>query len=442
MKRFRYILLLISISLTVITLEARIDTVKAEEIVAVATEALNPLDEAKNTLQAKINQKNKEIADLEAEIKGFKAEIQKTTGQTKTLQGALNSLELTRKKLTADISVTAKKIDAATLSIESLGGQINDKQEAISVQQDGLRATLKQTNEADALSLVEIFLENNTLSDVWNSQNTLRELRDNMREKTNLLLSIKTDLTNTKISTEKKQRELLSLRMQLADQKKIVEVNKSQTTALLNETKNKESNYKKLLTDREAKRLAFEKELNDYESQLKLIIDPNSFPGVSKVLRPPLDELLVTQLFGDTDFARTHPGAYSGKGHNGVDFRATIGTKVYAALAGIIQATGDTDTVCPNASYGRWVLIKHGNGLSTIYAHLSLIKASVGQVVETGDLIGYSGNTGYTTGPHLHFTLYASQGLRLVNLPSKVCRGTYYVPVADLKAYLNPMLYL
>lgn len=412
----------------------------AQEASVVATN--NSLNQTKEDLQAKINQKNKEIADLEAEINSFKIEIQKAGGQAKTLQGELNRLELNRKKLTADISVTEKKIDATTLTIESLGSQISDKQIAIAVQQDGLRSTLKETYEADNRTLVEVFLENNTLSDIWNKQNTLREVRDSMREKTESLLAIKTDLTNTKTITEKKQRELLSLRNQLSDQKKIVEVNKRQTDTLLKETKNTETNYKKLLADKEVKRLAFEKELNDFESQLKLIIDPSSFPSPNKILSPPLEELVVTQQFGDTDFSRQNPGAYNGKGHNGADFRASPGTPVRASLSGIIEATGDTDIVCPGSSYGRWVLIKHNNGLSTLYAHLSLIKAYKGESVATGELIGYSGNTGYSTGPHLHFSLYASQGVQVTSLKSKVCKGTYVMPVADFKAYLNPMLYL
>lgn len=397
---------------------------------------------AKEVLQNKINLKNKEIDDLENEIKVFKAEILKTSGQAKTLQGALNALELNRKKLTADISVTEKKIEAATLTIESLGEQIDDKEAAINIQREGLKSGLRETNETDQRSIVEIFLNEDTLSDAWNTQNTLRELRDSMREKAELLLSIKNDLTVTKATTEKKQQELVSLRNQLADQKKIVEANKRQTDALLKDTKNKESNYKKLLADREAKHLAFEKELNAFESELKLIIDPKSYPNPNRVLQPPLDELFITQQFGDTLFSRQNPGVYSGKGHNGVDFKASPGTPIKAALNGTIQATGDTDTVCPGASYGRFVLIKHNNGLSSLYAHLSLIKAVEGQPVTTGELIGYSGNTGYSTGPHLHFGLYASQGVQVTSLKSKVCAGTYRIPVADLRAYLNPMLYL
>ena len=82
----------------------------------------------------------------------------------------------------------------------------------------------------------------------------------------------------------------------------------------------------------------------------------------------------------------------------------------------MIVGTGNTDEPRGCYSYGKWILIKHENGLSTLYAHLSLIKVNAGETVNTGDIIGYSGNTGYSTGPHLHLTVYATQGVKIVRL--------------------------
>jgi murein DD-endopeptidase MepM/ murein hydrolase activator NlpD len=73
---------------------------------------------------------------------------------------------------------------------------------------------------------------------------------------------------------------------------------------------------------------------------------------------------------------------------------------------------------------------------------MSLVKVTEGQTVFVGDTIGYSGNTGYSTGPHLHLTVYASTGVQVTSLKSSVCKGTYRIPIANPNAYLDPMLYL
>lgn len=392
-------------------------------------------------LQQKIKAKNDDIANLEKEIAAYQVEIQKAGSDKKTLQGQLNTLALTRKKLLADTAVTQKKIDATALTIESLTGQIGDKQRSIGNQSLGLEAAIKKTNESDNISLLEMLMSHRSLSDFWENENDLIQLHGSISASIDALNAAKADLTATKETTEKQQRQLQALRSQLIDQKKIVEANQAQTNQLLKDTKNKESNYQKLLAEREATRAAFEKDLLDYEQQIKLIVNPNSYPQPSRVLFPPLDKLVVTQQFGDTEFSRTHSGVYNGHGHSGTDFKASPGTPIKAALAGIVLGVGDTDLVCPGASYGRWVLLKHGNGLTSLYAHLSLIKAYQGQEVETGDLLGYSGTTGYATGPHLHFGLFASQGVSIATLKSRTCRGTYTLPVASLQSYLNPMMY-
>jgi len=85
--------------------------------------------------------------------------------------------------------------------------------------------------------------------------------------------------------------------------------------------------------------------------------------------------------------------------HYGIDYRANIGTPVMAAQTGkVVQTTGGW-----GGGFGNSILVDHGNGLTTRYAHLSRISVRVGRIVSRGQVIGYSGNTGNSTGPHLHF---------------------------------------
>ena len=102
----------------------------------------------------------------------------------------------------------------------------------------------------------------------------------------------------------------------------------------------------------------------------------------------------VTSEFG----YRSDPFTGQTKGHTGIDIAVPTGTPVRAALPGVVT------TAAYNAGgYGYYVMIDHGNGMVTLYAHNSKLLVRAGDTVETGDIVSLSGSTGRSTGPHLHF---------------------------------------
>jgi len=113
-------------------------------------------------------------------------------------------------------------------------------------------------------------------------------------------------------------------------------------------------------------------------------------------LWPSADSYYVTSLFGP----RLHPILGYTRNHNGVDIGASYGTKIYASDGGIVVTSEES------YSYGNYVMIAHGNGRYTLYAHMSQRLVKVDDVVSQGDVIGLVGSTGYSTGPHLHFEVY------------------------------------
>ncbi|MBF0597567.1 peptidoglycan DD-metalloendopeptidase family protein [Faecalibacter rhinopitheci] len=116
------------------------------------------------------------------------------------------------------------------------------------------------------------------------------------------------------------------------------------------------------------------------------------------VLKPVADKYLsrVASGYG----SRFHPILKVNKMHNGLDFAAATGTPIYATGDGTVKMAG------MNAGYGNVVILKHSKGFETLYAHMSRIKARNGQKVKRGDLIGYVGTTGLSTGPHLHYEIH------------------------------------
>ena len=183
--------------------------------------------------------------------------------------------------------------------------------------------------------------------------------------------------------------------------------------------------------------------MSDVEAKLQTVVDVSKLPKYGKgVLKYPVDNVVITQYFGNTPFSSKNPQVYNGSGHNGIDFGVKTGTPIYSAQSGTVLGTGDTDAACNGVSYGKWVLVKHANGLSTLYAHLSVIQVKAGDTVGSRQRVGLSGNTGYSTGPHLHFTVYASDAVEITNYKSKVCGTNMRMPIAPRPGYLNPLSYL
>jgi murein DD-endopeptidase MepM/ murein hydrolase activator NlpD len=115
------------------------------------------------------------------------------------------------------------------------------------------------------------------------------------------------------------------------------------------------------------------------------------------ILKTPLDGARLSSSFG----MRKHPISGFNKMHKGVDFAAPIGTPVYAGGNGVIEMVGT------NGGYGKYIRIRHNNEYKTAYAHLSSYKKGVskGVRVSQGEVIGYVGSTGRSTGPHLHYEI-------------------------------------
>ncbi|MDE2399771.1 MAG: peptidoglycan DD-metalloendopeptidase family protein [Patescibacteria group bacterium] len=388
----------------------------------------------------KITQKNADIAKLEEELKVYQGQLDMLGKQKNSLNVSIKELDLTRKKLVTDISVTQGKIDATNLEIQSLSSDIGDKEGAILNHKNSTALLLRETNEFEIENMIFTVLSKNNFTEVWNDIDNRASVREKIIENIGILETTKGALEDTRSSTITAKNELVSLKSKLADQQKIVVQNTNEKNKLLAQTKNSEASYQALLADRLAKKNAFEQDLRNYESQLKYILDPSSLPG-SGVLSWPLDKIFVTQMFGQ-------PGAdgkrlFVNGSHNGVDFRASIGTPVKAMADGVVAGTGDTDVQCPGVSFGRFVLIKYNNGLASTYGHLSLIKVSAGEQVTRGEIVGYSGNTGYSTGPHLHVSVYARDAVDLKTLPSKSCPGRVLTqPISPINAYLDPLYYL
>lgn len=385
-------------------------------------------------VRIQITETNNQIDVLDKEIKQYQAQISETSAQSNTLANTIKELTLTRNKLIKEREQIQKKITATDLVIGSLSTNISEKEKSIDISKQSISKMIKDLNQNDNVLIIERLLSVNNFNDFSRNYNDILTLNEKIRENIKAVSIKKKELIDTKSQKESEQQNLKVLKNDLVQKEQVVTLTKKEKDSILIATKKEESNYQKLLADKIKKRDAFDKALEDYEAQLKFNLIPKLLPKEgSGVLSWPLNYILITSPYGSR----------WGKFHYGLDFRAPIGTSVFAMASGVVEGTGDTDIDCKGASFGKWVFIKYNNGLSSTYGHLSVIIAKIGQTVKTGDVVAYSGNTGSSTGPHLHVAVYASDGVKVDTVPSKSCNGKIFrQPIAALNAYLNPTLYL
>ena len=421
------------------------------------------LADTASDLKAQIEDINRRRAAIDAEIAGYQKELNVLGGQKQTLQSAIKTLDVSRNQTASQIQSTQSKISAANLKLQELALEIGDKETVIAVDRATVSESIRNIARMDDLSTFEYLLSSTDLSDAWEAVDEAATVNEALRAHVQELSETKRVLTNQHLEVGTTKKNLSTLSSDLTNQKKALDVNRQSKQQLLSETQSSEAAYQELIAKKRAEQALFESELDRLEQQLTGTVDSSAIPSVgSGVLTWPFSSTFmancvskssalgnthcITQYFGSTPFSTANPQVYNGAGHNGVDFGAPSGTPIQAALSGTVLDTGNTDAVPGCYSFGKWAVVKHANGISTLYAHLSSISVSAGQSVATGGLIGYSGMTGYATGPHLHFAVYASSGLQIMTLSqfrgaTSPCANAK-MPVAPREAYLNPMSYL
>lgn len=396
-------------------------------------------------LQAQIDERNTRLEDIEKEIAQFESALKEVGAEKDTLNRAISQLNLERQKVLSDIKYTENKISNTDLEINKLALEINEAKRDIDRNEAAIGEIIRTLNANDNDSFIEVLLRNENLSEFWGEVENLETVKNTMNDQVHQLLELKTTLEGKKENETEKRSELYSLKNQYSGQQSVLENNKAEKDKLLDETQNEEAQYQAMLAQKKEAREQLIKEVRDIESQLQFILDPNTIPTPgTPVFRWPLDNVIITQQFGYTKFALAN-SVYRNNLHNGIDLGTPVGSKVYSPLTGTIRNVGDTDAVPGCYSWGKWILVDHPNGLSTLFAHLSHIGVTPGQKVKTGDIIAYSGNTGYSTGPHLHYTLYVSDAVQVKKFSefkAVTGCGAALSPFAAVEGYLNPLDYL
>ncbi|CDE11335.1 peptidase M23 family [Clostridium sp. CAG:354] len=342
---------------------------------------LNEVNSQKEESQDKVNNLSSQIDSYESKINSLKSEIETKTNEVNELQKKLDELEAEREK-------NQSLLDERLVTLYESG------------EVSYLDMLLSSTDLTDFISSYYM-IETLTAADkelIQNLENDKKEIADTQEKVNNSLGEI-----------EKNKTELESVQQELSKAKNEEQTKVDKLTEQSHDLENDVEEYEKKMKELDAKEKAQEAALQKkYEEAKKKAEQGNSSGSNSNSGSSAGGSVSSKGFIRPVKTGKITAGMYysSGKYHGAVDFGVSVGTPVYAAADGIVV----TSTWGGSDSYGYYIKIKHYNGLYTLYAHGSSLVAKVGQEVKQGQLIMYSGNTGNSTGPHLHFEVRVAPG--------------------------------
>jgi len=403
---------LMAITLAVLPqyLPAAVSTLKEAAPSALAQEV------TKEQLEAQISARNLQLKDVQAKLDATRSKLNSTTGQRKTLQGEVNRLEASIDELELGIRGDQLTVERLGFEITSLGNDVTSLKAKMKDKQGALAALLVQVQKSEAKSPLIALLSADTLSDTIREAHSIAALQDRVGDDLGELRDIQLDVLGKIDASAVKRTEAEQRQLTLATKRELVAEQQAGKAKVLAATKNQEGAYQKQVSELAAQQKKIAAETEALDAALRAKINRTLLPTSGKgVLGMPVAGR-ISQGYGATSFAQT---GYAGKWHNGIDIAAPLGTPIYASADGTVVAAGNQDAYCPSGAYGRFTVINHSNGLTALYAHQSKQVVATGQAVTRGQLIGYVGSTGYATGPHLHFTVYATPTFQMGG--SNVC---------------------
>ncbi|HAT73430.1 MAG: Peptidase M23 [Candidatus Moranbacteria bacterium GW2011_GWF2_36_839] len=364
----------------------------------------------------------KKCSDDCDKIEKYEKIIEVKTKQLEVVNSQIGYINKEQAQNQQTLLETIKNLTSISEKITTLENSIEEKEKDIIYQKKMLSGLMQSYYDYDQQGILDIVLLDNTFTNPFGQVDYIRQSGVRVSD---LLATIKKnqqELVDDQKELQGSYEQSEKLKKELQDDKYELQLSENQKQKILVETQAEKAKYEKLLSD-------IEDEIYSLESS-KAVDYSNLPPAKGGYFNYPVSSVRITQGYGMTSYAKR--GAYGGKPHNGVDFGLSTGNNIFTAKGGKVVGIGNNGKY----AYGKWVAVDHNDGLLTLYGHLSSQLVSKGSTLKIGDKIGKSGNTGNSTGPHLHFSVFTSKSFETVQ--SKYVKGLM-IPVG---ASINPMKYL
>ena len=367
--------------------------------------------QAKTSSQSKLDKINQNIKEAQKELDSLDDQVADKKAYSDALmkiidllQDKLDALESNRDDLQSEIDAVQKRIDETQAEINKAEKEIEKKEQEFDGVYEEYCQRLRAMYISGNVSMLEVLLESGDISSILTRAEMVKSVSeqdsatlDDLMTKMEEINKEREELANNKIQLGKDKDSLNSRKQEL--QKSIDEYNSSKAelnaeveecNAALASLDDKRSEVKETIDTNQEQKRQIEAEINNALSG-----SGSNKPG-SGNYNPGTGQLAYPTSY--RRISAGYPNYSNGSYHGGVDWPCPTGTAVHASDSGVVVIAKKL-----TYSYGQYILIDHGNGLSTLYAHNSSLVVGVGDKVSKGQIIAYSGESGNATGPHVHF---------------------------------------
>lgn len=339
--------------------------------------------DTKSDLEAQNRQTQSEIEQIRQEIREKEASKTPYLEKKKKIDKELNAANAELLKLVNEVSAIESEINAKQADIEWLDGEESKSREVF-------KQRMRSLYEDNKMSYIDILFDSVSISDFLYRIEVIKQLADFDKEIIDSIIYSREKIAEAKAVLEEKKTEVEVVKQKAQEARDKVKALEEENQAVLDAINSDIASAK-------ADQAAKEKEAARIQNEIKKLLEaqnPNSkLTYTSGMIWPCPGYKTLTSYFG----RRFHPVLKIYRSHNGIDVAAPSGANIIAA------ASGEVITSEYSSSYGNYVVINHGSGVTTLYAHMSVRKVSRGAKVSQGQTIGLVGSTGISTGPHLHF---------------------------------------
>ncbi len=350
-------------------------------------------DEDLSVLQDQINARRSQIDDINDKIDQYRAKVNEYASQSASLENDIAMIENQVALTELDIEATQIEIESQELQIQVLEQGIKEQEAKILTQKEILKEMILELNQNDGVSLMEIVFSSNDVNDLFTEIQNLETLNADLSDAVNETKSTKEKLVHDKADQQSRLDDLVNLSEELKVQMATLDSQVSAKDTLLEYTKQSESEYRVLLSEMREEQQYITSQISALQVQLDELLVSSDEYGAETYFSWPMRGV-ITATFHDPTYPFRHLFE-----HTGLDIATTSGTPIVAAAPGYVAWARYGN------SYGNYVMIIHANGYATLYAHMSALAVEADQYVSRGEVIGYEGTTGFSTGPHLHFEI-------------------------------------